>query len=80
MVGLPDMHGVEAMKQYITTLRTAFPDLHEQLDETIIEDDRAVLRGTFSGTHQGVLRDMPATGSKVTRPLSPSFKSNQLFY
>lgn len=68
LVGSPDMHGLEGMKQYIITLRTAFPDLHEQLDEIIAEDDKAVLRGTLSGTHLGVLRDIPATGNKITMP------------
>jgi steroid delta-isomerase-like uncharacterized protein len=42
--------------------RNAFPDLHFDLQEMISETDKVTVRWTMSGTHQGDLPHLPATG------------------
>jgi steroid delta-isomerase-like uncharacterized protein len=50
---------------YMQTIRDAFPDFHNHIEEIIATDDRAVARLTYSGTHQGPLFDKPATGRRI---------------
>jgi steroid delta-isomerase-like uncharacterized protein len=43
-----------SMKQFIQTLTTAFPDHHHAIEDVIAEDDKVILRCTFTGTHKGI--------------------------
>ena len=47
---------------------TAFPDCRATIDDIVAEGDRGVLRWTVSGTHQGTLRNIPASGKPVSVP------------
>ena len=51
---------------------SAFPDAHIEVHQVHFLDDTAVEEGTFSGTHDGVLRtpsgDVPPTGRAVSVP------------
>jgi len=42
--------------------RNAFPDLRFDIQEMIAEEDKVVVRWIMSGTHQGDLPQLPATG------------------
>lgn len=53
---------------HIATLRTAFPDLGNTIEEQIAEPGIVVTRGTTRGTHLGPMGDLAATGRKVTVP------------
>ena len=64
--GSPEFHGPDGFKQLVTTYRTAFPDLHIQLDELIVEGDTVVSRYTACGTQLGELMGVPPTGKYVT--------------
>ena len=48
---------------------TAFPDAHVEINGLHVIDDVAIEEGTFTGTHDGVLRspmgDVPPTGRSV---------------
>lgn len=44
----------------------AFPDLHVTVEDLIAEGDKIVGRVTLTGTHQGELMGIPATGKKVS--------------
>jgi len=68
LVGAPDMHGPEGIRQYITLLRTAYPDLHQKIEEIICEGDTAVVRLLLTATHQGDLRGLAPTGNKINMP------------
>ena len=57
--------GGEAFKQQLTEFRSAFPDGDIRVEEQIAEGEKVVLRWSFSGTHQGQLKGIPATGKKV---------------
>jgi len=60
------LQGLQAYKQYLSMLFTAFPDAHTTIDDLIAEGDRVVVRQTFHGTHQGELIGIPPTGKQVS--------------
>jgi steroid delta-isomerase-like uncharacterized protein len=53
------------VKRYIETVRAAFPDWHNRIDEILVIGDRVVTRMTWSGTHRGALGGVAATGAHV---------------
>ena len=62
--GIPP--GREAVKQFSTIFRSAFPDLKVTIDDIIAEGDKVVVRGTWSGTHKGEFMGIPPTGKSVS--------------
>ena len=60
--------GREAVKRFVTGIRTAFPDLSYTIDDVIAEGDRVALKITGHGTHRGAweLLPLPPTGRFVT--------------
>lgn len=63
-IGL-QVNGHDAFAGYMQIIRDAFPDFHNQIDEIIATEDRAVARLTYTGTHEGRLFDHPATGRRI---------------
>ena len=57
--------GPESMRALITMLRTAFPDLHFEIEHLVAEGDTVAGRLTMTGTHEGLLMSMPPTGRSV---------------
>jgi predicted ester cyclase len=57
--------GPESMRGLANMLRTAFPDLHFEIEELVAEGDIVAGRLTMSGTHDGPLMGMPPTGRAV---------------
>ncbi len=47
------------------SLITSLPDMHLDIQDIIATEDRVALRYTFSGTHLGEYRGIPATGKKL---------------
>lgn len=45
--------------------RVAFPDAHIALDDIIVAGDKVVTRWTATGTHEGDLMGIPATGTSI---------------
>jgi steroid delta-isomerase-like uncharacterized protein len=62
----PEIRGIEAHKQFVMTYRTAFPDLHFTIEDMIAKGNKVVTRWTSTGTHQGELMGIPATGKATT--------------
>jgi steroid delta-isomerase-like uncharacterized protein len=60
------VHGREGFKDYMRTVRGAFPDFHNGVEELIAEGDRVVARLTYTGSHQGALFGIGATGRRVS--------------
>jgi predicted ester cyclase len=56
----------EGFKQWVTALRTAFPDIRYTVEDTIECGDKSVGRLTASGTMRGDFAGMPATGKHAT--------------
>jgi steroid delta-isomerase-like uncharacterized protein len=61
--GLPA--GREGYRQFVKMYRAAFPDVHIAIDDLIASGDKVVTRFTATGTHQGELMGIPATGKKI---------------
>jgi steroid delta-isomerase-like uncharacterized protein len=60
-----DIIGIEAIKEYVTSTRSAYPDFNVTLDELIISEDHTIGRWTVTGTNTGPMGDSPPTGKKV---------------
>ena len=63
-----DVHGPEGFKQYVGAYRSAFSDLHLQIEDQVAEGDKVVTRWTSTGTHDGELSGIAPTGKRVTLP------------
>lgn len=57
--------GREEFQRYVKTIRRAFPDWHNQIDEILATGDRVVTRMTWNGTHRGLLGEIEPTGAHV---------------
>jgi uncharacterized protein (TIGR02246 family) len=66
------MHGQgkSACVEFFGSWLSAFPDFHVEVHDVHFIEDVAVEEGTYSGTHDGVLRtptgDLPPTGRAVS--------------
>lgn len=58
--------GRGGLKEIVALLRTAFPDMHWSVDETIAAGEKVVTRFTWTGTHKGEFLGIPATGRPVS--------------
>jgi steroid delta-isomerase-like uncharacterized protein len=58
--------GIDGAKASITGYRDAFPDLKITIEDQIAGGDGVATRWSASGTHQGELMGMPATGKQAT--------------
>ena len=66
--------GREDFKRYAATVRAAFPDWHNRVEELVSAGDRVVARMTWSGTHLGALGEDAATGTRVQYPGAAFFR------
>ncbi|MFJ9562089.1 ester cyclase [Streptomyces fuscichromogenes] len=57
--------GAGGYKAMFEELRTAFPDLHIEVEHLVATDDELAFAYVISGTHLGPLLGRPATGRKV---------------
>jgi steroid delta-isomerase-like uncharacterized protein len=60
-----ELRGREAVKQFISAYRQAFPDGHTTIEEQIAEGDKAVNRWRVRATHQGEFQGIAASGKRV---------------
>jgi steroid delta-isomerase-like uncharacterized protein len=64
---IPDgVRGIDAYKDFVRTLRTAFPDGVFALERMIATETRAAARWTFKGTHRGPFLGVAPTGRTIT--------------
>jgi steroid delta-isomerase-like uncharacterized protein len=67
VVGAPEpIRGPQGFRELVTSYRSAFPDFRITTEEQVAEGDVVVTRWTGSGTHQGDLMGVPATGKQST--------------
>lgn len=60
------MQGLKAFENVITAWRTAFPDIHHDVDEIISTSDKVIVRWHGSGTHKGIFMGLVPTGHKMS--------------
>jgi steroid delta-isomerase-like uncharacterized protein len=53
------------LKLFVSSLRTAFPDLHCTVENEILESNRSATHWTMSGTHMGLFLGNPSTGRRI---------------
>jgi steroid delta-isomerase-like uncharacterized protein len=58
--------GPRLYKQRVVEFTRSFPDSRFTIEDLIAEKGKVVASWTFSGTHKGEFRDIPATGKKVS--------------
>ena len=58
--------GPDAIKAFVTSIRTAFPDLKVEVEILAMEGDRVAWLRTHRGTHQGEYLGVPASGRLIT--------------
>ena len=60
-----NVRGIEAFKGYMSNVRSAFPDFHNEVEDLLAEGDTVVARLTYRGTHRGEMFGIPPTGKVV---------------
>jgi len=60
-----DLHGREALKEYITGVLTLMPDFDSTVEFRIAEGDKVAVRYICTGTHTGTAWGIPPSGNKV---------------
>jgi steroid delta-isomerase-like uncharacterized protein len=61
-----DTKGPEGFKQTVAMMRTAFPDLHCAIDDTLADGDKVVTRFKITGTFKGEMMGIAPTGKKLS--------------
>jgi steroid delta-isomerase-like uncharacterized protein len=57
--------GPGGLKPIVAAIRKAFPDLHYEIKDIIVNDSMAVARVIMTGTQHDSLFDLPPTGKKI---------------
>lgn len=55
----------EGLKSYIAGFYVGSSDLRQHIDKVIVREDHLVLRVHYTGTHDGPMMGVPATGRAV---------------
>ena len=79
---VPGQHALQgqSFKDFVSTVRAAFPDLRNTIENQIAEGDVVVTRGTTRGTHRGPFAGIAPTGKNVEVPwvIFTSFQGNRI--
>jgi steroid delta-isomerase-like uncharacterized protein len=59
------VRGPDAFKPFVLNLRQSIPDIHIDVEDIIMEGDRAAFRVLLQGTHQGAGLGVPPSGRRV---------------
>lgn len=59
------MVGPQAVRDHLTSLKGAFPDLVFEIDDMASDGDQIIVRWTARGTNTGDYFGMPATGKPI---------------
>ncbi|MFL5700011.1 MAG: ester cyclase [Ktedonobacteraceae bacterium] len=65
--------GTEGVKDYISMVRTGFPDISITIEDLVAEEERVVVRTTWRGTHLGEYEGIAPTGKQVRRSMIQIF-------
>jgi predicted ester cyclase len=57
--------GPAGLKPIVAAFRSAFPDLHFEIEDLLVQGDRVAVRVRMEGTHRGPLFGLPATQRRV---------------
>ena len=74
---LGELNGLDAVRQYIGAVRTAFPDIRFTIEDLFAEEDRVACRWTLRGTQTGEFRGNPPSGKQVEVPGNTIFRFSE---
>ncbi|KAA0024713.1 ester cyclase [Antrihabitans cavernicola] len=57
--------GPQGFKAFFSDMRTAFPDLHVEVETLVADNDQVAFAYTLTGTHGGVFDGHDATGKSI---------------
>jgi predicted ester cyclase len=57
--------GLVANKEFNKSLFQGFPDIHQKIEDAIVEGDQVVYRTTIEGTNTGTFLGTPPTGKSI---------------
>ncbi|MBA7555537.1 hypothetical protein ES705_48206 [subsurface metagenome] len=63
-----DTISIDDYKQWVTSIRTTYPDFTAKTEQLIIKDDMIMWHWTITGTHNGTSGDSLLTGKKFKVP------------
>ena len=66
--GGPDVNSAEELKGFVASYLQAFPNLTFTIEDLVAEGDRVVWHFVGTGTHNGPLMGIPASGRTATVP------------
>jgi steroid delta-isomerase-like uncharacterized protein len=55
----------DGVLEFFRMQRAGFPDLRMDPEDVLVSGDKVVTRGNLTGTHQGELMGIPATGKSI---------------
>ena len=58
------LHGPDEVREYVSKLRTAFPDINCAVVDLIVDGDTVVRRDRATATHRGEFMGVEATGTE----------------
>ncbi len=61
-----ETRGRAAFCDYMRRVQRAFPDFHNQIEEIAAEENRTVVRLTYTGTQHGRIFGIAPTGKKIS--------------
>ena len=56
----------DGLKQAVTRVRDAFPDINPVIEDIVAGEDRVAVRVTATGTHENEFNGIPPTGKSMT--------------
>ena len=65
-VSLEPLYGGAGYISVVHFMRRSFPDIHWKLEDMAVDEGKAAVWWTCSGTHQGEFMGLPATGKSVS--------------
>lgn len=68
-----EVHGREAVRDYIVALHTQAFDAHPELRNLVVGDGGACLEADLVGTHTGDFAGVPATGASLRVPYAVTY-------
>jgi len=57
--------GPEGFKQFFTMMRSAFPDLHVEVEHLVADDENVAFAYRVTGTHEGDFQGIAPTGKRI---------------
>jgi steroid delta-isomerase-like uncharacterized protein len=63
---VPDgTRGGAAIARYVAEVRSAYPDFHLEVIDSLSQGDRLAVHWVVTGTHKGEFRGIPPTGKQI---------------